>query len=193
MPTCKRRERMAKVASARQAGLVVVLEDIHDPHNAEAALRSCDAFGVYQVHLVFVEETMFNPRRIGESSSSSANKWLEFTTHQSTAACVDMLRSTGHTLVATSPNRTATPLPEAPLKDQRMAIWFGNEHRGLSETALSAADMRITIPLIGMVHSINISVAVAITLYEATRQRQGPAYNLRQAAINSLAQDYLHR
>ena len=193
MPTYKRRQRMAEVASARQAGLVIVLEDIHDPHNVEAALRSCDAFGVYQVHLVFVEEPVFNPRRIGKSSSSSANKWIEFTTHHSTSACIDLLRSNGHTLVATSPNRSAIPLPDAPLNDHRMAIWFGNEHRGLSKIALSAADISLTIPLTGMVRSINVSVAVAITLYEASRQRQGHAYTLDQAAINSLAQDYLRR
>ena len=74
-----------------------------------------------------------------------------------------------------------------------MAIWFGNEHRGLSKIALSAADISLTIPLTGMVRSINVSVAVAITLYEASRQRQGPAYTLDQAAINSLPQDYLRR
>ena len=103
MATARRIDRLRSVAAARQAGLTVVLEDIHDPHNAEAVFRSCDAFGVQQIHLVFEHEAPFKPRRVGKASSASANKWLSFTVHRSTAECLRALRASGHVLAAAAP------------------------------------------------------------------------------------------
>lgn len=193
VPTPARRARCAQVAAARQRSLVVVLEDIHDPHNAEAALRNCDAFGVQHVHFVFSNECPFNPRRVGKSSSSSANKWLDFTVHHSTNACIASLRSTGHVLVATVAEPDAIPVADAELDQTNLAIWFGNEHHGLSTQAIASADLHITVPLTGMVQSINLSVAVAIVLYETTQHRHGPEYLFDTQTREQLAKDFLSR
>jgi tRNA (guanosine-2'-O-)-methyltransferase len=192
-PTPERRTRCAQVAAARQKGLVVVLEDIHDPHNAEAALRNCDAFGVQNVHFVFRDESPFDPRRVGKSSSSSANKWLDFTVHHSTNACISSLRSTKHVLAAAVSEPDAIAVADAELGHTNLAIWFGNENRGLSSQAIDAADFLITVPLTGMVQSINVSVAVSIILYQTTQHRQGAEYLLGAQAREALVGNFLKR
>jgi tRNA (guanosine-2'-O-)-methyltransferase len=171
MPTARRRDRIRTVAAARQAGLVVVLEDIHDPHNAEAVFRSCDAFGAQNVHLVFEQEAPFNPRRVGKLTSASANKWLTFRTYRSIGDCLTTLRTSGYVLMATDPNHEGSSVADVNLTVPKLALLFGNEHRGLSEAALAAADSVIRIATVGMVPSLNLSVAAAVCLYEVTRQR----------------------
>ncbi len=179
MATARRIDRLRSVAASRQAGLTVVLEDIHDPHNAEAVFRSCDALGVQQVHLIFEREAPFKPRRIGKASSASANKWLSFTVHRSTAACLGALRASGYELVAAAPPPRGCELAAADLTATRLALLFGNEHRGLSEEALAAAEQVMSIATVGMVRSLNLSVAAAICLHEATRQRAATGRDFR--------------
>ena len=195
MATARRIDRLRSVAAARQAGLTIVLEDIHDPHNAEAVFRSCDAFGVQQVHLVFEHEAPFEPRRVGKASSASANKWLSFTVHRSTAACLDALRATGHVMVAAAPPPHGCELAAANLTAPRLALLFGNEHRGLSDEALAAADQVMSIATVGMVRSLNLSVAAAICLHETTRQRAatGCDYRLSADAQARLVDEWLDR
>ncbi len=194
-PTSRRVRRFREVVARRQRGLVVVLEDIHDPHNAEAALRNCEAFGVPHVHFVFMSEAPFNPRRVGKSTSSSANKWLDFTIHDSTDACVRELKSGGFELVASVADLAATPASAAGLHAPQIALLLGNEHSGLSDEALAAADARVTIPTSGMVGSLNLSVATGILLYEVHRQRGGRPgdYALSESEQERLTADYLQR
>ena len=156
-------------------------------------MRNCDAFGVQNVHFVFRDESPFNPRRVGKSSSSSANKWLDFTVHHSTIACIDSLRSTEHVLAATVSEPGAIAVADAELGHTNLAIWFGNENRGLSSQAIDAADFLITVPLIGMVQSINVSAAVSIILYQTTQHRQGADYLLDPQAQDTLATNFLKR
>jgi tRNA (guanosine-2'-O-)-methyltransferase len=170
MHTERRRERLIEVARARQQG-VVVLEDIHDPHNAEAVFRSCDAMGFQRVCLVFEKSEPFDPRRIGKISSASANKWLTFETYDSTTDCLGRLHDEGYELVATVLAEDAEPIFEADFTSPRTALLFGNEHRGLSEQAVALADRKLMIPMRGMVQSLNLSVTAALCLYELTRQR----------------------
>ena len=195
MATARRIDRLRSVASARQAGLTVVLEDIHDPHNAEAVFRSCDAFGVQQVHLVFEREAPFKPRRVGKASSASANKWLSFTVHRSTAECLAALRASGHVLAAAAPPPRGCDLAATDLTAPRLALMFGNEHRGLSEGTLAAADQVMSIATVGMVRSLNLSVAAAICLHEATRQRAatGRDYRLSADEKAQLVDEWLDR
>ena len=171
MPTDRRLHRIRDVVRRRQRDLTLVLEDIHDPHNAEAVLRTCDVFGVQHVHLVFARQAPFNPRKLGKSTSSSANKWLDFTLHTSVQACLLGLRANGFELVATVADPAADSLSHTDLCGDRLALLFGNEHDGLSHEALRLADRRVTIPSAGMVQSLNLSVAAAVCLYEVTRQR----------------------
>ena len=164
-------QRYREVAGRRQQG-VVVLEDIHDPHNAEAVFRSCDAFGFQRVCLIFDEEEPFDPRRVGKLSSSSANKWLDFEVYSSAKACLDALHGEGFEVVATVAEGEAEEVFAAELTAPRIAVMLGNENRGLSHEAVALADRRLTIPMAGMVRSLNLSVTAAILLFEVTRQRR---------------------
>ncbi len=171
MPTEARIARMWQAANGRQQG-IVVFEDIHDPHNAEAVLRTCDAFGFHYAWFVFESEEPFDPRRVGKATSASANKWLEYRVLFSMEQCLRDLRAEGYEVVATTPNEPSEPLFEAQFSAARLAVLFGNEHRGLSEVALAGADRRVMVPMAGMVRSLNLSVTAALVLYEITRQRR---------------------
>ena len=171
MPTPERVQRYREVAEGRQRG-VVVLEDIHDPHNAEAVFRSCDAFGFQRVCLIFDQEEPFDPRRVGKLSSSSANKWLDFEVYPSAKACLDALHGEEYEVAATVAGGDAEEVYAAELTAARIAVMLGNENRGLSPEAVALADRQLTIPMAGMVRSLNLSVTAAIVLFEVTRQRR---------------------
>jgi len=171
MPTEARRQKVHRVATHRQQG-VVVLEDIHDIHNASAVYRSADAFGVQAVHLIFLEEEPFDPREQGKISSASANRWLDFHVHDSTETCLKQLKEDGYTLIATTLDEDAQSIYEARFdQDEKIAFLLGNERRGLTETAKQLADRKLYVPMRGMIQSLNLSVTAAICLFEMTRQR----------------------
>jgi len=164
----RRMERIRTVLAHRQPDLTLVLENIHDPHNVSAILRSCDAVGVLAVELLYTVEPF---PRIGRKSSSSANKWLERHKHTSVASCYDSLRHRGYRICATRLNDRSVSLYDLDLTGP-VALVFGNEHRGVSNEAAEAADVRFHIPMVGMIQSLNVSVAAAVCLYEAFRQRR---------------------
>ena len=166
--TRRRLERMASVLARRQPDLSIVLEDVHDPHNVSAVLRSCDATGVFDVHLVYdVDE----PPQLSTGVAAGTLRWLSTTHHPTITACYETLRSQGRTIYATALAGKTRNLYEADLAGP-CAIVFGNESRGLSRTAIEMADASIRIPMMGMAESLNISVACAVMLFEAMRQRQ---------------------
>lgn len=166
--TDRRLERMNTVLARRQPDLTIVLENVHDPHNISAVLRSCDATGVLAVHLVYTVEEWPELSRI---SSASALKWLQIERHESVDDCYAALRRQGISIFATHLDSASHDLYELDLT-QPVALVFGNEHRGVSDEALNQADASVVIPMMGMVQSLNISVACAVTLYEALRQRR---------------------
>jgi len=171
MTTPPRRQRFQAVAARRQSGLVVVLEDIADPHNAGAILRTCDAFGIQAVHFVFENQPGFNPKKKASATATAVVKWLSIYTHASTQAAWDYLAAQSYQMVATTLT-AATPLYETPLAQvPRLALWVGNEHRGLSDHVIQGADWRVTIPMRGMAQSLNVSVTAALVMAEITRQR----------------------
>lgn len=168
--TARRVERMRSVIARRQLGITVVLEDVFDPHNANAVLRSCDAVGVVDVHLVYVEQAM--PRKsFGRSTSASAAKWLNVHFHDSIDDCYALLREQGFFIIATALQEGSTELYDLNLTDN-VALVFGNEKSGVSRSGIEGADATVYIPMQGMVESLNISVSCAVTLYEAMRQRK---------------------
>lgn len=170
MPTPARLARMHHVAAGRQTG-VVVLEDINDPHNAAAVLRSCDAFAIHHVVFIFEKQKPFNPRKVGKVTSSSANKWLDFEVYHSTAEALSNLKQQGYTIAATALTDDSVSLFEAKLDMPQIALMMGNEHRGLSQTAIDLADTTLLVPMQGMVQSLNLSVTASMCLYEISRQR----------------------
>lgn len=155
----------------RQRGIIVVLEDLHDPHNVAAILRTCDVFGIQDVVCIYETEKYVNPKRVGRSSSSSANKWLDFTVYRSSTEAVQALKGNKYQLFVTVLDDTAQPLYDTDMTAEPVALVFGNEHTGISKTMLTVADKKIFIPMRGMVQSLNVSVAAAICLSELIRQR----------------------
>ena len=163
----RRLEKIARVLAHRQAGLTVVLENIHDPHNVSAIFRTCDAVGVIGVELLYTTEKF---PMLGKKSSSSATKWVDRRPHRSIDECFALLRGEGMRILATRLEPGARTLYELDLT-QPTAFVFGNEHRGVSDEAARKADECIRIPMCGMIESLNVSVAAAVCLYETLRQR----------------------
>jgi len=195
MHTERRRERLIQVARRRQQG-AVVLEDIHDPHNAEAVFRSADALGFQRVCLIFHKSPPFDPLGIGKSTSASANKWLTFEAYRSPAECLLRLHAEGFEVVATVLDARAESIYAAQLLNPRTAILLGSEQLGLSAESIALADRRLTIPMPGMVRSLNLSVTAGVCLYELTRQRMLRGieqYRYPAAEQQALADEFLKR
>ncbi len=164
----RRIARLRSTIEKRQRDLHLVLEDVFDPHNVSAVLRTCDAVGVGTVHLVYNREKF---PKIGRTSSASAWKWVEMKQYTRIEECYDGLRELGCRIYATDLSDRATSIYDVEMAGPT-ALVFGNEHRGVSPEASSLADGNILIPMVGLIQSLNISVACAVTLYEAMRQRQ---------------------
>ena len=171
--TPERAAKIKKVLNLRQDGLVVVMENVHDPHNISAVMRTCDAVGIQDV---FVLTTVISRHeKFGKKSSASAAGWLTIHQYDNTAACMDAVRKKCDKIFATHLGVQSHSLYELDLT-QRVALVFGNEHAGVTEECLKYCDGNFIIPQMGMVQSLNISVACAITLYEALRQRLHSGY-----------------
>ncbi|MEK9181278.1 MAG: RNA methyltransferase [Patescibacteria group bacterium] len=188
-------QKIKAVAKNRQSGLAVVLEDIHDPHNAEAVFRSCEAFGVQEVYLIFDRESPFNPKRIGKKTSGSANKWLNFHIYKSAKECFADLKAKRYFLAATVLDKGASSIYKARLSQKKLALIFGNEHRGLSAGSQKLSDHKLFIPMRGMVQSLNLSVTAGIFLYEISRQRENHPddYRLTSIQFKKLVSDFKQR
>lgn len=156
--------------AARQKDIVVVLEDIYDPHNAAAIFRTCDAYGIQNAYLIFETVEPYDPKNVGKSSSATANKWLDFKIFESTKECLEELKKEGYAIVSTLLDREANDLYEFKWP-KKIALLVGNEHAGLSKTAAELSDHKVYIPMQGMVQSLNVSVATAICISEIYRSR----------------------
>ena len=172
MPTEARMQKLARAARRRQAGITVVIEDVFDPHNLGAVARSCDAFGVQELHVIFDTHPEFDPKEVGKNSSASTNKWLQYRIHRDTETAIRTLQDEGWLVTAAVIDDTADSIFEADLSQPQIALLFGNEKTGLSPKATALADRQVTIPMQGIAQSMNISVTAALFLYEATRQRR---------------------
>ncbi len=166
--TPDRTAKIKKVLNHRQGDLVVVMENVHDPHNISAVMRTCDAVGVQDL---FVLTTIIpTHKRFGKKSSASAAGWLNIHQYDNTAACMEAVRKRCDKIYATHLGIASQSLYDLDLT-QKVALVFGNEHAGVTDECLKYCDGNFIIPQMGMVQSLNISVACAITLYEAFRQR----------------------
>lgn len=185
--------RLRRTIERRQNDLHLVLENVHDPHNVSAVLRTCDAVGVGTVHLVYTYEQF---PKIGKTSSASAWKWMELLPHESIDACYEHLRGLGCRIYATDLSDRAESLYTLDL-NAPVALVFGNEKRGVSPEASTGADGNLLIPMVGLVQSLNISVACAVTLYEAMRQRSAAGRyevpSLPEAEINAKLHEWAER
>jgi len=165
--TDKRLERYKNVLQDRQLDLTVICENIHDSHNVSAILRSCDAVGIFTVHLLYTKEAF---PQLDKKSSASAKKWITFKRFTDYEKLRERLKAKKMTIYATYIDPSAKSIYEVDWT-KPSAILVGNEHRGVSDECLKIADHAIFIPMFGMVESLNVSVATAVILYEACRQR----------------------
>jgi tRNA (guanosine-2'-O-)-methyltransferase len=163
--TDNKREKMHAVLKNRTRYVTVVLEDLFQPHNASAALRTCDIFGVQDVHVVEAKHTF----KAVSTIAMGATKWLDVHSYTSIEGAITTLKARGYRIVATTPHTNSYTLPELPL-DQKTALIFGSEQTGLSEAALAHADMFVKIPMYGFVESFNVSVSVALCLYDVIQR-----------------------
>lgn len=190
--TPERETKIKRVLNHRQSGLVLVMENVHDPHNISAVMRTCDAVGVQD--LFVLTTTIPRHKKFGKNSSASAAGWLTIHQYDDTKACMDAVKERSDKIYATHLGVASQSLYDLDLT-QRVALVFGNEHAGVTEECLKYCDGNFIIPQVGMVQSLNISVACAITLYEAFRQRQNAGFydgnpKLPAAVWNGLAEKW---
>jgi tRNA (guanosine-2'-O-)-methyltransferase len=168
MKSERRTAKIHTVLVQRQPDLTIVIENIHDPHNVSAMFRSADAVGIHEVQLIYTTQKF---PRIGSKSSSSANKWISKRKHTSPSECFTYLKEKGFQILATRLDERAQQLYDFDLT-LPTAFVFGNEHEGVTDEIASLADATVYIPMMGMIQSLNVSVACAVTIYEALRQRK---------------------
>ena len=159
----ERKARIDAVVAHRTRTLTVVMEAFCDPQNVNAVLRTCEAFGVQELHAV---EGPMKPYDRNKKISQNADKWLDVRRWSSTRECLGHLKAEGYAIYATHLDEGSRPLATLPFAG-KVALVFGNEHRGVSDEALALADASYVIPMRGFVQSLNVSVAAAISI--ATR------------------------
>lgn len=164
----RRRARIYEVISKRQTGVAVLLENVEDPHNISAVMRSMDAVGVQELYVLQTKNNI--QQKWGRKSSASAQKWLTVHRFFEIADCVKIVRQRYSRLLCAYLDASAPSLYSLDLTEP-VALVFGNEKWGISEELRQNCDGSFIIPQQGMVHSLNISVACAVSLYELFRQR----------------------
>ena len=167
--TEERTARLTAVLQKRQPGLTLVLENVFDPHNIAAVMRTADAVGVQDIFIL--NSKIPSHDKWSAKTSSSAAKWLTVHQYDNTAACYEAVRKQAKKIYTTHLAKDAVDLHEMNLAED-VALVFGNEHSGVTEEAIALADGNFIIPQVGIIQSLNISVACAVTLYEAFRQRK---------------------
>lgn len=171
--TPERKERLINVLNNRQADIAVVLENVFDPHNISAVMRSCDAIGVQDIYVLNTK--IPRHKKWGAKSSSSASKWLTVHQYSNAETCFLDVRNRYKTVLATHLSSDAVDLYSIDFT-QSIALVFGNEHSGVSEEIMPYTNGNFIIPQVGIIKSLNISVACAVTIYEAYRQKKSAGH-----------------
>ncbi len=167
--TPERELRLKNVLANRQFDLTVVMENVFDPHNISAVMRTCDAVGIQEIYILNTK--IGKHKKWGARSSSSAAKWLTIHEYDDASVCFSELRRKFSLILTTHLSSNAISLYNIDFT-RSVALIFGNEHDGVSEEIRTLADGNFIIPQVGMIRSLNISVACAVSLYEAFRQKQ---------------------
>lgn len=170
--TENRKTRFHNVLSQRTKHFTVAIEDVYQLHNTSAVIRSCDVFGIQDVHIV--EE--INSKRIDREIAMGAQKWVDLNRYDSVNSCLDNLKEQGYQIVATTPHKNDSLLQDFDIS-KKSCFFFGRETEGLSQTVLDQADCFLKIPMSGFTESLNISVSAAIILQDVTTR-------LKQSSVN---------
>jgi len=165
--TPERHQRIKDMLDKRQPDLTVCMEGVHKTHNLAAVVRTCDAVGLSDVHAIWKNEQM----RVSGGSAAGSQNWLDVHSYSKTEDAINALKAQGMQILVTNLSDTAVDFREIDYT-KPTAIILGQEKFGASDIALAMADQDIVIPMVGMVQSLNVSVACSVVLYEAQRQRQ---------------------
>ena len=165
--TPERLKRINAMLDMRQPDLTVCMEGVHKNHNLAAVVRTADAIGVSDVHAIWKNEKM----RVSGGSAAGSQNWIDVHNYDNTEDAIAQLKAQNMQVLVTNLSETAVDFREIDYT-KPTAIILGQEKFGASETALKMADQDIIIPMVGMVQSLNVSVACSVVLYEAQRQRQ---------------------
>jgi tRNA (guanosine-2'-O-)-methyltransferase len=188
--TPERKAKLNNVLKHRQPDLTVVLENVFDPHNISAVMRTCDAVGVQEVYIL---NTKIPPhKKWGAKSSSSAAKWLTVHSFENANECFASLRKNYPVILTTHLGTDSKDLYEIDFNGS-VALVFGNEHSGVSEEIRNMADGNFLIPQVGIIRSLNISVACAVSLYEAFRQKREKGHYNRNDNDHVMKKDLLEK
>jgi tRNA (guanosine-2'-O-)-methyltransferase len=169
--TPERRTRFLQVLEERTKYLTIAIEDVYQMHNTSAVIRTCEVFGIQNVHVI---ENRYG-KRLDKDISLGAEKWVDVYRYSYAMDCMDELRAEGYKIVATTPHENAILLDDFKF-DSKTALFFGTEKEGLSKMVRDSADSFLKVPMVGFTESLNISVAAAIIL-------QNLAYNLNRTEL----------
>ncbi|PKD16993.1 rRNA methyltransferase [Salegentibacter salinarum] len=161
-----------KVIAARTNHFTVATQDVYQLHNTSAVIRSCEIFGIQNVHVI--EER--KPKRIDREIAMGAQKWVDVNRYSTSKECIKELRAKGYQIVATTPYGESTALKDFDI-EKPSAFFFGTEKDGLSDEILNEADCRLNIPMFGFTESLNISVSAAIILQSITSRLKSSEIN----------------
>ena len=170
--TDNRKENFLKVLKNRTKHFTIAVEDVFQMHNASAVMRSCEVFGIQEMHVI---EERFG-KRIDKEIAMGAQKWVDISKYDSVTNCVDTLKNKGYQIIATTPHENDCLLEDFDIS-KPSALFFGTEKDGLSDAILSRADGFLKIPMVGFTESLNISVSAAIIIQNITNR-------LRNSEIN---------
>ncbi|MGR8947706.1 MAG: tRNA (guanosine(18)-2'-O)-methyltransferase TrmH [Gammaproteobacteria bacterium] len=187
----QRNKRIVETLNRRQPDLTVIMDNVHKPHNLSAIARTCDSIGVGKLHAVVPKGSF----RLGGKAASGTQKWVKAKYWRDTAEVTHTLKKKGFTIYAADLNPAAVDYRDIDYC-KPTAILVGSELVGVSEQARACADYAMTVPLYGMAESLNVSVATAVVLYEAARQREAAGlYNSRRISQQTFARlrfEWLH-
>lgn len=177
---------MEAVLSKRTRKITVVLEDIFQPQNASAVIRTCDCFGIQDLHVIENR----NKYNLNPDVELGAAQWITLRKYkgeeENTTGCLETLKKNGYTLFATTPHKPDMTLDEIPLNG-KVALLMGTEKTGLSDTAIHISDYRVAIPMMGFTESFNISVSAALCMYSLRMRLNAlSGWELSEAEKNEL-------
>ena len=163
--TDNRKENFLRVLKTRTKHFTIAVEDVFQMHNASAVMRSCEVFGIQELHVI---EERYG-KRIDKEIAMGAQKWVDISTYDSVTNCIDTLKNQGYQIIATTPHENDCLLEDFDIS-KPSALFFGTERDGLSEEILRRADGFLKIPMVGFTESLNISVSAAIIIQNLTNR-----------------------
>ena len=186
----EREKKLRAAVKKRQPNITVILENVYDRHNIAAVIRTAEMIGICEIYVLYSEKNV-EEIEISKRSSGGAKKWVDIHLYNDLDACFKKVRTKYEKIYATHLGKSAVSIYDLDMSSS-VALLFGNENKGLTEEALNYADGNMLIPQAGMSQSLNVSVACAVTLYEAYRQRNVKGYYENNPLMTEAKQQELY-